>query len=450
MGNTEQHPFHHALKFLDDVCIGCSHCMKACPTEAIRIRKGKTYLMENRCVDCGMCYRVCPQRAVIVAQDDFNKVFDYQYRILLLPSQFISQFPEQYKTRQIYDALTQLGFTEIVEVEHSVPILKDAIKQYLKNPHQEKPVISSYCPAIVRLIQVKFPSLTDNIMLLRPPVDLSAIYYKKRMLDMNIKEDEIGLFYLTPCAAKIAAMKSPVGEMASEVAGVINMDFLYNKVLRILKNKKDPANSYSKIKYVSSVGLRWCLTHGEADNFEGRCLAIDGIHNVITFLEKLENEEVSDIDFLELRGCDEGCPSGILTPENTFLTVERCRKRANRYQKLEETDPNHHQNMMNFDQYSREILEANKLEPVKPRSMYKLDDNMTDAMRKMQEVNDLMKILPLVDCGVCGAPSCHAHAEDIVQGQSDVKQCIFIQNELKNGNPRAFLESVWGNEKIKF
>jgi iron only hydrogenase large subunit-like protein len=448
MNDSILHPFHHALRFLDDVCVGCSHCLKACPTEAIRIRNGKTQLLENRCVDCGMCYRVCPYKAVMVQQDDFNKVFNYQYRILLVPSLFFSQFSEKFSTRQIYGSLMELGFTNIVEVEHAVPMLKEAIKRYINSPQQEKPVISSYCPAIVRLIQVKFPALTDHIMLLRTPVDLSATYYKRRLIDMGVNEKDIGLFYVTPCAAKIAAVKSPVGELMSEIAGVINMDFLYNKVLRILKNTSHEIKPFEGLKYVTGSGLRWSLTHGEADNFEGRCLAVDGIHNVIDFLERLENEEVTDIDFLELRACDEGCPSGILTAENPFLTVERLRERSRMHKQME-NDPEHHFKTMNFNEYRSFILEDNQLEAVKPRSMHKLDDDIEEAMRKMQEVTDLMKILPSVDCGICGAPSCHAHAEDIVQGQSDIRQCIFIQNDIKEGNPREFLEEIWGNNKLK-
>ena len=44
---------------------------------------------------------------------------------------------------------------------------------------EEKPVISSFCPAIVRLIQVRFPALVDNILLVKAPVNASATYYHK-------------------------------------------------------------------------------------------------------------------------------------------------------------------------------------------------------------------------------------------------------------------------------
>ena len=49
----EKTPFFHALKIDEDTCIGCSHCMKTCPTEALRVRDGKAVLVPDRCVDCG-------------------------------------------------------------------------------------------------------------------------------------------------------------------------------------------------------------------------------------------------------------------------------------------------------------------------------------------------------------------------------------------------------------
>ena len=45
--------FVHALKIDDKKCIGCMRCLKACPTEAIRISEGTAYIQEHRCIDCG-------------------------------------------------------------------------------------------------------------------------------------------------------------------------------------------------------------------------------------------------------------------------------------------------------------------------------------------------------------------------------------------------------------
>jgi hypothetical protein len=85
---------------------------------------------------------------------------------------------------------------------------------------------------------VKFPALVNHIIPMKPPLDLAGMYYKELLIKQGAKEDEIGLFYITPCAAKIAAIKSPVGEEKSIIDGVINMDFAYNKVFTTVKQSK--------------------------------------------------------------------------------------------------------------------------------------------------------------------------------------------------------------------
>lgn len=170
--------FHHALKIKDDLCIGCSHCMAVCPTEALRIKGGKARLNDNRCVDCGECFKACPASAIIIEHDDFNKIFEFTYRIALVPAIFIGQFPDGVSIRQIYSILMEKGFTHIFEVEQGVEVLIEAMNEKIRNENTIKPLISSFCPAIIRLIQVKFPALVENILLLKPPLDISALYCK--------------------------------------------------------------------------------------------------------------------------------------------------------------------------------------------------------------------------------------------------------------------------------
>ena len=44
----------------------------------------------------------------------------------------------------------------------------------------------------------------------------------------------------------------------------------------------------------------------------------------------------------------------------------------------------------------------------------------------MEEMEEIYERLPDLDCGSCGAPTCHALAEDIVQGEASEMDCIFI------------------------
>lgn len=443
--------FHHALKIMADVCIGCSHCMRVCPTEAIRIRHGKAGISDDKCIDCGDCYKVCPVSAIYVEQDDFNLIFNYKYRVAIVPAVLVGQFNEKIATEDIYATLIELGFTHVYEVENSVEILNDFTKEYISENEDIKPLISCFCPAIVRLIQVKFPSLTTHLIPFRQPVDLSSMYYKQKLLDAGIPEKEIGVFYFTPCAAKIAAVKSPVGEKKSVVNGVINMDLMYNRILRhINNNRKEISQKFVERDHVTSKGIQWPLTNGEAQHMKGRCIAIDGIKNVMNFLEKLENDEISGIDFLELRSCDESCAGGILTSGNLFLSVERLRKRAKQYDK-DETKKNKKKDIENY----RGFLHANKeVETIQPRSVMRLDENTELAFQKMQRMKEADKMLPGIDCGVCGAPSCIALAEDIARGEANLDYCVFLQKALEKegrlnqNDSYNTMEFIWGKNRL--
>lgn len=443
--------FYHALKVVEPLCTGCTHCMNVCPTAAIRIKNGTAQINNNACVDCGECLRACPDRAIIVEQDDLSQIFNYKYRVALLPTILLGQFPDEISEEQIYEVIHDIGFTHIYEVDEAVNILTDATKKYINEKSQHRPLISSFCPAIVRLIQVRFPSLIDNIVHLKAVVDIAALFYRKKLEDEGCESKAIGIFYITPCAAKIAAVKSPVGEDTTLVDGVINMDFIYNKVLLEIAQKNKEYKTTAPIKHLSRGSIGWTLTNGEAKLYPGRCLAIDEIHNVIKFLEKVENEDVADVDFLELRACDHSCAGGVLTTENRFLAVERLRKRTARY--LRNNPERIIQKEINsYKDYLNKHLTVQKIEP---RSIVSLDTDMMVAMDKMQKINRIQRVLPQIDCGACGAPNCKALAEDVVQGKAKMYQCVFVQkwltrNELISPEESFEIsENTWGKGRFE-
>lgn len=423
--------------------------MRACPTEALRVTGGKAHLHSNRCIDCGECYRVCPTGAIIVEQDDFQNIFSYRHRIVMVPSVLFGQYPEDVKPAMVIQALLNIGFTEVIEVEDSVEYLIPQINDYIVKNQTKKPIISSFCPAIVRLVQVKFPWLVGNIMLLRPPLDLTTSYLRKKYSESGISESEIGIFYVTPCAAKIAAVKSPVGEDKSELTGVINMDLIYNRTLHEIKKRTVDRNTNDERPALSSRSITWALTNGEAANVEGRTMAIDGIYNVIEFLEKIENDEVSGVDFLELRACDESCAGGILAASNRFLTAELLRKRSMRNFSCDTPTVA----SLKLIEYKKFLVGKIGLGRVEPRSMVKLDEDMAVAMKKMERVNRLMCYLPGIDCGVCGAPSCLALAEDIVRGEGAISYCVFLQkimeqSKLDPEHSFRIMKKIWGDNRF--
>ena len=448
--------FYHALQINENQCIGCSHCMKICPTEAIRVYDGKAHISESRCIDCGKCFKICPTRAVYIEQDDFESIFNFPCRVALIPSVFLGQFPNDISVSRIYAILKEIGFTHVFETESTTPIYTDAKNRYHYEHRDIVPLISTYCPAIVRLIQVKFPGLVDNLIPIKAPIDITAMYVRRKFQkEAEYKDNEVGVFYITPCAAKIAAVKSPVGEEKSNVDGVINMDALYN---RVWKKIKEQGSNYKEIKLpiaqLSSDSILTSLTNGERRMSNAvHSLAIDEIDNVIEFLEKVENDEIEGVEFLELRACDQSCPGGNLTCNNRFLTCEKMFARA-RY--VAEKERNGERTREYELEKERDYLSKNLLVgEIEPRSMLSLDSDISKALEKMNKIGTLKKLLPQIDCGLCGAPTCDALAEDIVCHKAKITHCVFVQRNLEIKNRMNtkesvnILETIWGNEKVE-
>lgn len=440
--------FYHALNVDKDLCFGCTHCMNVCPTDAIRIIDGVASIRKNWCVDCGECMKACPVDAFYVEQDDFEKIFNFKYRVAILPSVFIGQFSKQIQECEIIEVLKGLGFTHIVPAEATVDVINESMLDELKSD-REKPMISAFCPSIVRLIQVRFPGLVNNIIPIKPPIDTTAQYYRQLLHEEGKSADEIGVFYVTPCASKIATVKSPVGDEVSNVDGVINMDFLYNKVYHVLKTRESSESVCSEaVPYISPKGLYWSLTDGEASQMTGRCLAIDEIHNVISFLERVENDEIINVDFLELRACDESCAGGVLLTENRFLTVERLKNRAERIN----ASGKYVQNIS--DEHRENIKNNLGVGTIEPRSMMVLDEDMGIALKKMERVRRMMCYLPGIDCGACGAPNCESLAKDIVRKEAHLSNCVFLQRMMektKKLDPQhsiRIIEKTWGKDRL--
>lgn len=59
----EKSGFFHSVRLDESKCMGCTNCIKRCPTGAIRVRRGKAYIISERCIDCGECIRICPHHA---------------------------------------------------------------------------------------------------------------------------------------------------------------------------------------------------------------------------------------------------------------------------------------------------------------------------------------------------------------------------------------------------
>jgi len=414
--------YFHSVTLDWEKCKGCTNCIKRCPTEAIRVREGKARIMEERCIDCGECIRICPNHAKLAVTDTWERIKSFDYRIALPAPSFYGQFRGDIHPSRLISALKMVGFDEVFEVALAAEAVTVAFRQYLESHSKPRPLISSACPAVVRLMQVRFHGLLDHIVPVESPMEIAARMAKEATVGKrDLWGKSIGVFFITPCPAKMTAVRQPVETGYSSVDGAISMAMVYGEVLKVLeKTQEDPSRIRS-----SAIGIGWGRAGGEAIAVgRGSVLAVDGIHNVISVLEQVESGEFSDIDFIEAQACSGGCIGGCLTVQNPFASKVRLRHWTEQYKRprlgIEEASIIGLFNEGYFD----------VLSPIKPRPAMRLDEDLRKAIEKMDLLEKTLEDLPGLDCGSCGSPSCRALAEDIVQGKAFKTDCVFKLREM--------------------
>ncbi len=407
---------HHSVTLQTDLCKGCTHCIKRCPTEAIRVRDGKAVIKKERCIDCGECIRICPYHAKRAIYDTLEDFKDYKYKIALPAPALYGQFDKLDDIDYIISGLYHCGFDDVFEVARAAELISEYTRQYMKDPNVPKPVISSACPVVVRLISVRFPSLIDNVMPIMPPVELAARLAKKEALKKHpdLSEEDICVLFISPCPAKVSYAKNPIGTEKSAIDGVLAMRDLYFMLVSEM-NKIDNPTIASRS---GIIGISWAGSGGESSALmNDKYLAADGIENVIHVLDEIEKENIRGIEFVELNSCNGGCVGGALTVENPYIAKTRLQS-LRRYLPV---SLNHVSSMPVDGSVPKEVLFDSEIDYI---PVLRLDTDRMEAMKKMTQIQKISETLCDLDCGSCGAPTCRALAEDIVRGEASIDDCI--------------------------
>ena len=411
--------YFHSVKLDSEKCKGCTNCIKQCPVEAIRVYQGRARIIEERCIDCGECIRVCPNHAKVAVTDTLAKLSEYKYTIALPAPSLFGQFREEDDLDNILDAFLSAGFDDVFEVALAAEVVGHMVHEYLNTKEYKRPLISSACPAAMRLMQIKFPDLLEHATPIMSPMEVAARLAKENAVKKTgLPYEDIGAFFISPCPAKMTEVKQPMNVKASSVDGVIGVSYIYKDIVKHLsKNQKSRAKRASL--RATGEGMAWGYVTGESRGVRSEAtLSVGGIHDVTSALEAVERGELNDIDFIELQACKGGCVGGPLNIQNFLVgrvvlkrLVQKYRTKTAHYQK---------EDMTHFSDNGR----FGATEPLLPRPVMVLDDDVTKALVKMERLDAITKELPGMDCGACGSPSCRALAEDIIRGQAFDTDCI--------------------------
>jgi iron only hydrogenase large subunit-like protein len=236
-----------------------------------------------------------------------------------------AQFDETHSVDRILSGLLKLGFDEVFEVAEAIDLIARATNDLLMDSGGGTgalalPLISSACPAVVRIVQLRFPRLVPHLVPLIPPMEAAARIVKETMYR---GEEGLGVFFITPCAGKVSVTHAPLGYEKSAIDGVIGFKDIYRPLRSAMDDFTDEEFAGS-----SAVDAERSEGRTAGDTIEKRGeMKIEGIANVIDMLAALDRGELDGLRYIEALACPNGCVGGPLAVEDPDVARSRLRRR---------------------------------------------------------------------------------------------------------------------------
>ena len=446
------------VSFNSQDCTGCGACVKVCPTKAIRIKDGKSLLLVDNCIGGGECVNVCPRECITPTTSPFEFFKKTRFPVVLVPPVLYSQFSHTTPDK-VLKGLKKMGFKHTVDLSYFLTLFKKATELHLKSlgPKQGRPVISSLCPVVLRLIAFRFPSLMDLLHPVLRPVsvmvkDVAPFIAKHHGIDIG----EITIFYLNPCPTKMTLESSTIHHNTPYLARTIGINQIYAELKQKIKEIENISMTSSRRSGFETVSnsdldtgpdpssdtgfepefefeepptgntLLWGISGGEtAGTTIKNAIAISGMNQTIEYLEKIEMGLFTEYDFIEFRTCREGCVGGSLCAVDKYAAKNNLLQHMARL----EIRPRHRNNPLK-NIYSQERfydkLTSSKMEKIFGQKKEPL------SIESLTRINRIYNQLPGFNCSACGAPDCLTFAEDVVRKRALISQCKILNLEISS------------------
>lgn len=407
-----------SIMFDKDKCKCCTNCMKRCPTQAIRLVDSKAFINSEKCIHCGECIKVCPYGAYSPESIEWYEEMNYssyKYKIAISSTPLYGQFPKGTDICKVQQAILKLGFDYVYDASWAAEMVGMAIKRKIDEEKDIRPFISTNCPAAVRLIKNRYPSLMEHLILLKEPMVIAAMLAReKAKKQFNLKDEEIGVFYISPCPAKLLAVTDPIGDYKPYVDWVIPLNTIYGDLYRELIKSEGTLCSYPSLK-----GTKWAISGGQSESAGlTNYIAVNGMENIIQILDEIENGNLNNVDYVEALACVEGCVGGTFNIINPFIAhgnINYIIKNTEEECLIDNIDK--------FDYMYEKGIFKFTLKPDENPNKF----NMKEAIRKREIIKEICDNLPGLDCGSCGAPTCYALAEDVYNNEAVLYDCVVLR-----------------------
>jgi anti-sigma regulatory factor (Ser/Thr protein kinase)/Na+-translocating ferredoxin:NAD+ oxidoreductase RNF subunit RnfB len=373
-----------SLGIAAELCRDCRHCLVACPTAAVRVRAAQPSVLHHLCIDCTCCIAACDPGALTLldAPDGLAPGAD---GVLAVPPALLSSFGD-HAVDTVLEELRGLGFAAIVSVHSYEDELRRSVLDLAATAALPTPVISPVCPAVVSLIEVKFPSLTPHLAPLASPWEA---------LQRDLGERDVT--YVVSCPSQRTALlaQQPTAQRHTVTPRLVREALLPRLAAR---RRVAPGTPQPQPQAAGADDL----------------LVVSGVSHVLAVLEQIEDGRLDDVASVEPFICDDGCFGSPLLGEDAFVAAWRWAAAAGAAPGTGRS--------------------CDRAHPYRPRPGIRLDSDMAVAIRKLAALDAATKGLPGKDCGVCGAPTCAALAEDVVMGRAARALCPYATPEEESAS----------------
>jgi Na+-translocating ferredoxin:NAD+ oxidoreductase RNF subunit RnfB len=425
----------HGFRIDQGKCKGCLACMRACPTRAIRVRDCKAQYRPDHCIDCGVCLTACPSGAIGATTWSVEDLARFKYKVAVPCPVLFGQFPPGITPALVVDGLLTLGFDAVWDYGVEIGLVSRAIHDYVVAWKGATPLISISCPVVVRLVQVSYPRMVDQLIPVQLPREIAGREAKRTFsARLGLHEDEVGAIYITPCQAKTISVLQPAEGVGSHLDGTLGITDVYNGILAYASLQKDEGNRVPRRPIVrNSTFLRWHVSEGLGHLLPGhRYLRVTGLPNIIQLFDDIERGKLRGVDFIEAYNCWSGCTAGNLTVANVYLTWSKVHTLISELPEMDD------ETQAEIDRrFPTEVFTLDS--PIRPRPIRGHIGSLKERVQMVQRAETTLASLPGLDCGLCGAPTCRELARDVSMGDAAPRDCIFLSPERIKELQRAYL-----------
>jgi hypothetical protein len=325
----------------------------------------------------------------------------------------------------IVSGLRGLGFDAVWVFAVELALVNRATRDYVEKWEGTYPLISVACPVIVRLVQVLYPRMVDQLAPVQLPREVAARELKRKYSEeLGISRDEIAAIYITPCQAKTISILEPAERVKSNLDGALGISDVYNDILALTHSLDKESSRPPADKLVCNPAmLRWATGKGQVFNLsQHRYMSVTGLANVIQVFEDIYKGKLRNIEYLECHACWGGCVGGNLAVDNVYVTRTKIHRLT---KELPEENPAVEAEVEK--RYPNEDLMLGGA--VRPRATEKDVGNLKERVKRIKTEESILMALPGLDCGLCGAPTCKTFAKDVAACHASQSECVFFSDE---------------------